>query len=288
LQELKVKYPNLKVVISLGGWTWSDKFSSIAATAAGRQAFAQSCIDMYINGNFATGLHYPGIFDGIDVDWEYPGSCGNTCNFTAQDPAERFVTAAGEHVLPSHTWNDATHTSMESTLGAVASAAAAMLSHRRVTITLHDVTLHHDHEMPHGTIGTVFGTAPADLASNVSVTYAPFLETTFGASVAGAIVSEQSVDARSAPFFQMNQDQTLDPAIVLFDAPVFDEQTQLHLVYELREVDHYPSFGIDELPSGAGSVLASIDADVDLTDHTIVIDTADVHASVDVHITTMW
>ena len=208
--------------------------------------------------------------------------------FTAQDAAARFVTSGGEHVLPSHTWNDATHTSMESTLGAVASAAAAMLSHRRVTITLHDVTLHHDHEMPHGTIGTVFGSAPADLASNVSVTYAPFLETTFGAAVAGAIVSEQSVDARSAPFFQMSQDQTMDPAVVLFDAPVFDGQTQLHLVYELREVDHYPRFGIDELPSGEGSVLGAIDADVDLTDHTLVIDTLDVHASVDVHVTTMW
>ena len=86
LQELKALYPNLKVVISVGGWTWSSGFSAAAMTPASRQAFAASCINTFIQGNFGAGLHYPGIFDGVDLDWEYPGSCGNTCNYSPQDP----------------------------------------------------------------------------------------------------------------------------------------------------------------------------------------------------------
>ena len=95
LKELKAKYPNLKVLISLGGWTWSRGFSS-AAQPANRQAFVASCIDAYIKGNLpvvdnAGGAGAAaGVFDGIDIDWEYPAACGLTCgssedtaNFTA-------------------------------------------------------------------------------------------------------------------------------------------------------------------------------------------------------------
>jgi chitinase len=84
LRKLKAQYPNLKVLISLGGWTWSSGFSD-AALPGNRAAFVQSCIDLFIRGNFAAGLSYPGIFDGIDIDWEYPGACGNTCNFRPED-----------------------------------------------------------------------------------------------------------------------------------------------------------------------------------------------------------
>lgn len=71
LQELKKKFPKLKIVISLGGWANSDGFSD-AAQPANVRGFVQSCVDIYIKGNFAPGIHAPGIFDGIDVDWEYP------------------------------------------------------------------------------------------------------------------------------------------------------------------------------------------------------------------------
>ncbi|HKN97407.1 MAG TPA: glycosyl hydrolase family 18 protein, partial [Pseudonocardiaceae bacterium] len=39
LQELKAKHPNLKILLSLGGWTYSKYFSDAAATAASRQKF---------------------------------------------------------------------------------------------------------------------------------------------------------------------------------------------------------------------------------------------------------
>ncbi len=71
LQQLKQLYPNLKVLISLAG---ADGFSVAASTAAGRQAFVASCIDLFINGNVAPGISAAGIFDGIDVDWEFPAA----------------------------------------------------------------------------------------------------------------------------------------------------------------------------------------------------------------------
>ncbi len=82
LQELEKKYPNLKVEVSLGGWTYSKYFSDVAATAASRQRFVSSCIDMFIKGNIPSQGGYggagtaAGIFSGFDIDWEYPGNGG--------------------------------------------------------------------------------------------------------------------------------------------------------------------------------------------------------------------
>jgi chitinase len=74
LRKLKAKYPHLKVMISLGGWDWSGGFSDAVSTPGKRQVFVQSCIDLYIRGNVPGLLPgaAAGVFDGIDVDWEFP------------------------------------------------------------------------------------------------------------------------------------------------------------------------------------------------------------------------
>jgi GH18 family chitinase len=69
LLELKARYPHLKTLISIGGYEWSGNFSNAALTDSSRQVFVSSCIDLFIK-------QYPGVFDGIDLDWELPVSGG--------------------------------------------------------------------------------------------------------------------------------------------------------------------------------------------------------------------
>jgi chitinase len=91
LLELKKKFPNIKIIASLGGFTLSDWFSDAALTKQSRQHLVQSCVDMLIKGDLP-GLPAgagKGIFDGIDIDWEYPGAAGNHTTTSTGDPTAR-------------------------------------------------------------------------------------------------------------------------------------------------------------------------------------------------------
>ena len=65
----------VKILPSIGGWTLSYNFPSIAADPLKRQQFANSCVNLIQTYNF----------DGIDLDWEYPGYAPH--NGTVQDKA---------------------------------------------------------------------------------------------------------------------------------------------------------------------------------------------------------
>ncbi|MET8176436.1 glycoside hydrolase family 18 protein [Streptomyces clavifer] len=102
LRELKAAHPGLKVMISLGGWSWSTHFSDAARTAASRKALVSSCIDLYIKGNLpqdgargGAGAA-AGLFDGIDLDWEWPGSAGDTDTVHRPEDKRNFTALVHE------------------------------------------------------------------------------------------------------------------------------------------------------------------------------------------------
>ncbi len=75
LTGLKVRNPKLKVLVSVGGWTWSGAFSDAALTKESRKTFIDSAV--------AFVLKYD--LDGLDIDWEYPGLIGNGNVFRPED-----------------------------------------------------------------------------------------------------------------------------------------------------------------------------------------------------------
>jgi chitinase len=80
LNSLKRINPELKILISIGGWTWSKGFSDAVLTEESRKVFINSAIDYLIRHDL----------DGLDFDWEYPGLPGDS-NPYRQEDKENFV-----------------------------------------------------------------------------------------------------------------------------------------------------------------------------------------------------
>ncbi len=97
LKKLKKCHPGLRILISIGGWTGSGYFSDAVATPASRQEFADAIIQRFILGNLPKvngaggGGAAAGVFDGVDIDWEYPISGGNTGNHHNPTDAENLT-----------------------------------------------------------------------------------------------------------------------------------------------------------------------------------------------------
>ncbi len=97
LVELKRQKPQLKVILSIGGWD-SDGFAYMAKSAEGRAEFIASCIRLVQEYSL----------DGIDLDWEYPtnGGFGSIANFPSSvDDARKLLVefrSRFDEVFPSN------------------------------------------------------------------------------------------------------------------------------------------------------------------------------------------
>jgi chitinase len=80
LRSLKSINPDLKILISIGGWTWSKGFSDAVLTEESRKKFTDSAINFLVRHQL----------DGLDFDWEYPGYPGDDNVFREED-RENFV-----------------------------------------------------------------------------------------------------------------------------------------------------------------------------------------------------
>jgi chitinase len=84
LRKLKLKHPQLKIIWSFGGWTWSGGFGQAAANPT---TFANSCYNLVEDSRWAS------VFDGIDIDWEYPNSCGLSCDTSGFSAYKNLMSA---------------------------------------------------------------------------------------------------------------------------------------------------------------------------------------------------
>ncbi len=80
LANLRRQHPHLQILISVGGWTWSNNFSDAALTAETRRRFTESAIAFVRRHDI----------DGVDIDWEYPGLRGNN-NVHRLEDKENFT-----------------------------------------------------------------------------------------------------------------------------------------------------------------------------------------------------
>ena len=85
MEKLVAKNPNLKALISCGGWgPYHKDFSAIAATEANRTKFSKSVVKFIREHGF----------NGIDIDWEFPVKADkHNFSLMLKSLHEAFVTA---------------------------------------------------------------------------------------------------------------------------------------------------------------------------------------------------
>ena len=81
LVGLKKENPDLTVLVSVGGWLWSGRFSDAVLTPASRAKFIDSVADFVTRYNL----------DGLDIDWEYPAMAGAAGNVFRPEDTQNYT-----------------------------------------------------------------------------------------------------------------------------------------------------------------------------------------------------
>ncbi len=93
LRKLKQMYPNIKVLFSFAEW---DSLGGFGEAAADPTAFAESCYALVEDPRWAD------VFDGIDIDWEYPNACGVICDDSGPEAFVGLMQALRNRFGPSY------------------------------------------------------------------------------------------------------------------------------------------------------------------------------------------
>ena len=81
LDLLKQRNPQLQILISIGGWSWSKNFSDAVMSDSSRQIFAASAVEIIRKYQL----------DGVDIDWEYPGMQGDKDNVFRPEDKQHYT-----------------------------------------------------------------------------------------------------------------------------------------------------------------------------------------------------
>ncbi|MEO8670426.1 MAG: glycosyl hydrolase family 18 protein [Tahibacter sp.] len=87
LARLKAAQPQIKILPSVGGWTLSDPYFHLAGNPARRATFINSVVQFLQTYTF---------FDGVDLDWEYPGGGGANPSLGSAADKQAQVALLGE------------------------------------------------------------------------------------------------------------------------------------------------------------------------------------------------
>ena len=97
IQYRNANYPGVKILLTVGGWAQSYRFSE-AMSSANRTTFVNSCVALVNNINTGSGDGSTVTADGLDIDWEFPTALGaencpsgHTCEGSS-DPANFTAT----------------------------------------------------------------------------------------------------------------------------------------------------------------------------------------------------
>lgn len=93
MMALKTEFPHLKMLVSLGGWTYSRYFSACSASADKRKIIYKTAAYRLneMDPNFGKSN---AIWDGLDLDWEFPESATGLYPDHADDDWDRYVDLA--------------------------------------------------------------------------------------------------------------------------------------------------------------------------------------------------
>jgi hypothetical protein len=213
--------------------------------------------------------------------------------FHSQSPAASVTTPSGLVMASSHSFDYIDHIDEPSSEAAHMLMAAGLFHQRKVIVTLQSVTLNTDFELHSNdpTTWLMTGAPPAEVVAETTVDYDSYTLPTFGTS---ATIHVDKIAYRTADMYQQAQGSAMMPGEVIFEAPVFDDQTDFDLNVTLTETDYYGRYSLTENALGATGI--STDQTIatyaglnePLTDHTIPFSDSAATVQLEVQVVNMY